>query len=103
VRKQLRETIQADTGDERWMDPFALALGIRDSEFAGWRDTFFTKSPALVLVEGEIDKRYLDLLRDPAHGEDSLRFEGDIFPYGGRDALKNQALLRFIRDNGMCQ
>jgi len=98
IRGQVRDTQIVDTAGDKWMEPFALSLGIRDEAFAPWHDAFFNTSKALLLVEGDIDKEYFDLLRDPQHRENALAFEGDIFPYGGRDALKNQALLKFIRD-----
>jgi energy-coupling factor transporter ATP-binding protein EcfA2 len=98
IRRQVRDTVVVDTSGERWMEPFALSLGVRDREFVPWRNALFSSTGALLLVEGEIDKRYFDLLRDPLHGDNALHFDGDIFPYGGKDALRNQALLKFIRD-----
>jgi putative ATP-dependent endonuclease of OLD family len=98
VRRQIRETVRVDTSGERWMEPYAVSLGIRDKEFMFWRDAFFTTSKALLLVEGEIDKEYFELLRNPIHGENALQFQGDISFYGGRDSIKNQAILRLIRD-----
>lgn len=35
---------------------------------------------------------------DEGHGENRLNFNGDIFDYGGKDTLRNQALLRFFKD-----
>jgi len=98
VRRQLRATERADTTGTRWMEPFALALGIADDEFRPWRELFFSKPAALLLVEGQTDKKYFELLRDPAHGANRLEFKGEIFSYDGKDTLKNQALLRFIKD-----
>jgi energy-coupling factor transporter ATP-binding protein EcfA2 len=98
VRRQLRATEQADTSGARWMEPFALALGIADDEFRPWRELFFSKPGGLLLVEGDTDKEYFTLLRDAAHGSNCLEFDGEVFPYGGKDTLKNQALLRFIKD-----
>lgn len=98
LRRQLRATERVDTTGNRWMEPFALALGIADDEFRPWRELFFSKPAALLLVEGDADKEYFELLRDPAHGANRLDFEGEVFAYCGRDTLKNQALLRFIKD-----
>lgn len=98
VRRQIRHTDRVDTSGDRWMEPFALSLGITDDAFRPWRELFFTPSDAILLVEGETDKEYFELLRDAAHGANQLAFEGEIFAYGGRDTLKNQALLRFIKD-----
>lgn len=98
IRRQLRQTELVDTSGDKWMEPFALALGICDEEFRPWRDLFLTSSSALLLVEGEIDKEYFTLFQDPAHGSNRLNFDGEIFAYGGKDTLKNQALLRFLLD-----
>jgi putative ATP-dependent endonuclease of the OLD family len=96
--RQLRETVRVDTTGERWMEPFGLALGIANQEFAPWHELFFSKSECILLVEGETDRGYLELLRDPTHGSNALTFKGEIFPYGGKDALKNTVLLRFIKN-----
>lgn len=98
IRRHLRATEYVDTSGDRWMEPFSLALGIADSESAPWRELFFKKPSALLLVEGDIDKEYFELLRGSVHGDERLDFDGDIFPYGGKDTLKNQALLRFIKE-----
>lgn len=98
VRGQVRETVQVDTATSSWMEPFALALGIRDEEFLPWKELFFKDVNALLLVEGDIDAGYFNLLRDERHGPKALSFSGEIFAYGGKDTLKNQTLLRFIRD-----
>jgi len=51
-----------------------------------------------LLVEGATDKEYFELLRDPGHGDRGLKFEGEIFPYGGKDTLQQKQLLKFIRE-----
>lgn len=78
------------------MQPFGLALGIDNKEFTPWKDLLFGRNGAILLVEGEIDKEYFELLRDPAHGNDVLKFDGEVFAYGGKDTLKNTILLKFI-------
>lgn len=98
VRRQPRQTERVDTSGDRWMEPFSLALGLSDEAFRPWRELLFSQPQQVLLVEGDIDKEYFELLRDELHGKDRLLLEGTIFPYGGRDALKNQALLRFIRE-----
>ena len=94
--KQLRETQRADTSEQEWMKPFALALGVDNSGFEPWKDLLFSQSECILLVEGDIDKEYFELLRNEAHGENQLRLSGDIFAYNGRDNLKNTTLLSFI-------
>jgi putative ATP-dependent endonuclease of OLD family len=96
VRRQQRETVRVDSSAERWMEPFGQALGVNNADFAPWKDVLFTSTNSILLVEGEIDVEYFKLLRDPAHCLNQLKFDGEIFPYGGRDNLKNTVLLRFI-------
>jgi len=95
-RRQHRETRAVDTSGEHWMEPFGLALGVDNTDFAPWKDVLFSQSECILLVEGDIDKEYFGLLRDAAHGTNQLRFSGEIFPYGGRGNLKNTLLLKFI-------
>lgn len=96
VRKRSRDTEVVNTAGENWMEPFCLALGISDAELAPWKEALFANKDGVLLVEGDIDKEYLELLRDDAHGDDRLKFTGTIFSYGGKDTLKQKQLLRFI-------
>jgi hypothetical protein len=98
VRGLLRETKRTVTTGDNWMEPFVLSLGIKEKEFKPWRDILFTGAKSILLVEGEMDKKYFELLRDKRHGENTLSFEGDISSYEGIGSLKQQTLLRFIRD-----
>jgi energy-coupling factor transporter ATP-binding protein EcfA2 len=95
---QLRETYAVDLTGENWMEPFGLALGISGEEFRPWRELFFSRADSILLVEGEIDKEYFNMLRDPKHGAGQLDFPGEIFAYCGKDTLKQCVLLKFIRD-----
>ncbi|MCH7645340.1 MAG: AAA family ATPase [Myxococcales bacterium] len=97
-RNKLLETRLCDTSGPKWMEPFGLALGVDNAEFEPWRDLFFGQSEGILLVEGDVDKLYFELLRSDIHGANKLQFSGDIFPYGGRDNLKNTPLLRFIKE-----
>lgn len=95
---QLRETLRADTSGEAWMTPFGQALGMSSDEFKPWQKLFGTESDCVLLVEGETDKAYLEILRDPAHGTSALSFHGDIISYDGTGTLKNTVLLKFIKN-----
>ncbi len=95
---QLRETLRIDSGGDNWMSPFGQALGMDSDEFKPWRKLFGSSSDAIFLVEGETDKKYFDMLRDPAHGANALTFEGEIIAYDGAGTLKNTVLLRFIKN-----
>ena len=92
-----RETKIADTAGERWMEPFALALGIDNEHFKPWKDALFSGADSILLVEGETDQAYLELLRDESHGDQRMRFGGFIYAYNGRDQIKNRALIGLLK------
>ena len=95
---KMRETVLVDTAGEKWMEPFGLALGIDNEQFVPWKEAFFSKHDRLLLVEGETDKEYFELLRDKKHGNKALEFEGEIVSYGGKDSIKPRFLLNFIKN-----
>jgi putative ATP-dependent endonuclease of the OLD family len=78
------------------MEPFAQALGMSSEEFKPWRALFGSNSKNVLLVEGDTDKEYFELLRSKLHGEKALVFDGDILAYGGKGSLVNQAVVKFI-------
>lgn len=94
--KKLRTEI-VDTTGENWYEPFALTLGINGSDFGPLKDFIFSSSDSIILVEGDTDKKYLEILKDSKHGNKKLKFDGEIFSYGGADNLKNNVILRFIK------
>lgn len=95
---QLRDTERVDTTGDNWMAPFGNALGLDAEEFRPWKDLILGGSESILLVEGETDKEYLELLRNAAHGANRLAFSGDIVPYEGTGALSNSVLLRFVKN-----
>ncbi len=96
-RQKIRDTRLIDTSGEKWMEPFGLALGIDNQEFLPWRAALFSEHAKLLLVEGDTDKEYLELLRSPDHGARALKFDGDIVAYGGKEAIKQRFLLSFVK------
>ncbi|MBW4039689.1 MAG: ATP-binding protein [Acidobacteria bacterium] len=96
VKKGVRETGLIDTSGDKWVEPFSLALGLSEAELGPWKDALFSGRDSVLLVEGEIDKSYLELLRSEVHGTSRFVFDGIIFPYGGKDTLRHKDLLRFI-------
>jgi len=94
--RQLRETERVDTSDENWMAPFGQALGLDAEEFKPWKAMLLAGSDAILLVEGQTDKEYFEMLRDDAHGNNRLLVPGEIVSYEGTGALCNTVLLRFI-------
>lgn len=96
-KNQLRKTELIDTSGDKWMEPFAQALGLQDESFTPWREAFFSSSDSILLVEGSIDKEYFDLLCDDEHGANKLEFNGDIVPYSGYGALTSQTMLYVVK------
>jgi putative ATP-dependent endonuclease of OLD family len=96
--RQLRETQRVDTSGDNWMAPFGQALGLDAAEFAPWKEMMFSQSDAILLVEGDTDRAYWELLRDRAHGENQLVADCEIVAYGGTGSISNTVLLKFIQD-----
>jgi predicted ATP-dependent endonuclease of OLD family len=96
--KQLLETQRVDTTGENWMEPFSLALGLESDEFKPWKGLLLASSDAILLVEGDGDREYFEMLRRDEHGPNQLRFEGEIVSYDGTGSLANTVLLRFVKN-----
>ena len=93
---RLLDTTLVDTAGGNWMEPFGLALGIDNEAFANWRHVLFKKANQIILVEGETDVEYLKMLREENHGTEALRFDGEVFPYGGVGFFSNTILIKFV-------
>ena len=87
-----------NTDGDKWYEPFALSLGITGEDFGPLKSTIFSGTNDIILVEGTSDKEYFELLKKDYHGENKLKFNGEIFPYGGAGNIKNNILLRFIKE-----
>ena len=96
--RQLRETERVDTTGDNWMAPFGQALGLESEEFRPWKAMLLSDAQSILLVEGEIDKEYMELLRDPGHGANRLDISADIVSYDGTGSLHNTILLRFVKN-----
>lgn len=96
--RQLRETERVETTADNWMAPFGQALGLDTDEFKPWKALIMSGSDAILLVEGETDKEYFEMLRDEVHGGNRLNVPGEIVSYGGTGSLQNTVLLRFIKN-----
>jgi putative ATP-dependent endonuclease of OLD family len=96
--RQHRETECVDTSCENWMAPFGQALGLDAEEFKPWKKMLLAGSDAILLVEGDTDKQYFEMLLDPSHGSNRLLFNGEIVSYEGTGSLSNTVLLRFVKN-----
>jgi putative ATP-dependent endonuclease of the OLD family len=97
VRGQPSGTEKADTSGDKWMEPFALSLGIDNHEFDPWKHLIFNSENRILLVEGETDVKYWKLLRDEKHGSNRLQYDGEIVSYEGCGSLTNTVLLKFVQ------
>lgn len=86
-----------DTQTDKWYEPFAVALGINPSDFGPMKNIIFSDHSKILLVEGSIDKEYLEFFQDASHGESALSTDIEIYPYEGADNVKNNILMNFIR------
>lgn len=86
-----------DTHLEKWYEPFAVALGVNPADFGPMKRIFFSERSKILLVEGDIDKEYLEFFKDENHGANALASDIEIYPYNGADNVKNNILMNFIR------
>jgi hypothetical protein len=96
VYRRLKETQVVATSGDRWMAPFAEHLGVIDPDFDPWLSLFASGQSKVLMVEGAMDKEYFDHLREVQGDEFGLPPDVEIVPYGGKDALKNTVLVKFM-------
>jgi len=97
-RNKTRESIIEEIEGENWREPFELALGMIGPEFESLKEAFFSKENNIILLEGDIDVEYFNLLRDKKHGQNRFNFSGELYAYGGYGFLNNPVLLKFIKE-----
>jgi putative ATP-dependent endonuclease of the OLD family len=90
------EVIEVD--EANWMEPFGSILGLNNDEFSAWKDVLFSGKSSVLLVEGDLDKSYIEHVSGLGFSDLTLPKGVDIVPYEGKDALKNSILLKFITD-----
>jgi len=99
-RKQVygktKQTEVIDVKEDNWMEPFGNMLGLNNAEFLAWKEVLFSGKQCVLLVEGDIDRSYFEHVGTLNIPELTLPAGIDIVPYGGKDALRNSILLKFI-------
>lgn len=99
-RKQVygktKQTEVVDVKEDNWMEPFGNMLGLNNSEFLAWKEVLFSGKHCVLLVEGDIDRAYFEHVATLNIPELTMPAGIDIVPYGGKDALRNSILLKFI-------
>jgi putative ATP-dependent endonuclease of OLD family len=99
-RGKAYETRTVDTSDNGWMAPFAEHLGVEPSEFSSWRPLFSSYKSKVLLVEGDTDKQYFELLQQGQFDSVAcLAKDISVVGYGGKDTLKNTLLVQFVLSN----
>jgi energy-coupling factor transporter ATP-binding protein EcfA2 len=95
-RGKLKATERVPLQENTWMEPFSEILGLDNSEFTAWKEILSTGKSNVLLVEGELDRKYLEHIHSLNHHSLQLPDGLDIVVYEGKDALKNTILLKFI-------
>jgi putative ATP-dependent endonuclease of the OLD family len=92
----LKATERVRTDGDQWMAPFGEHLGVVDPEFESWRVLFSTRQSKVLMVEGDVDKEYFEYLRELLGDKFGLPADVEVVPYGGKDALRNTVLVKFM-------
>lgn len=95
-RGKLKETVVVDVDANNWMQPFSDILGLNNAEFEPWKQALSANKGTIVLVEGDIDKQYIEHIKSLGLDGFDLPNEIEIISYDGKDALKNTVLLKFM-------
>lgn len=96
VRGKLKQSEVIEVKEQTWMEPFSEILGLDNTEFNAWKEVLLSAKSCVLLVEGEIDKKYYEHINCLKLAGFELPENLDIVPYEGKDALKNTILLKFI-------
>ena len=95
-RNKLKETEVVEVSSEKWMEPFGNILGLNDESVEPWAEAVKARKDHAILVEGQIDKEYLEHIASLGISGFSIPDHVEIIPYGGKDALKNSIMLKFV-------
>ena len=95
-RNKLKETEVIEVSSNKWMEPFGNILGLNDESVELWADVVKAKKDHAVLVEGKIDKEYIEHISSLNIAGYCIPDHVEIIPYGGKDALKNAIMLKFV-------
>lgn len=95
-RKRLKETVVVDVSCDKWMEPFGEILGLNHESVEPWGDVVKASRDNAILVEGSIDKEYLEYISSLGIKGFSIPEGVEVIAYGGKDALKNSIMLKFV-------
>ncbi|WP_444890898.1 ATP-dependent nuclease [Microbulbifer sp. DLAB2-AA] len=95
-RQRLKETVVVDVSCDKWMEPFGEILGLNHESVEPWGDVVKASRDNAILVEGPIDKEYLEYISSLGIKGFSIPEGVEVIAYGGKDALKNSIMLKFV-------
>lgn len=95
-RNRLKETVVVDVSCDKWMEPFGEILGLNHESVEPWGDVVKASRDNAVLVEGPIDKEYLEYISSLGIKGFTIPEGVEVIAYGGKDALKNSIMLKFV-------
>lgn len=94
-RGQLKETKIIPVSAEKWMEPFSEILGLNHDSIEPWREVVGASKNNAILVEGKVDKEYLETISSRNINGLKIPENVEIVSYDGKDALKNVIMLQF--------
>lgn len=97
-RSILRQTEVVPVDSSSWMSPFSQILGLDNESFQPWQKVIGAGRDNAVLVEGVIDKEYLEHISSLGIPGFIMPSGVEILPYDGKDSLKNSIMLKFVID-----
>jgi len=87
---KVKETSVVEIQDESWMEPFSEILGLDNAEFGSWKKVLTSEKNCVMLVEGDLDKKYFEHIHSLNIHNLQLPSGIEIVPYEGKDSLKIQ-------------
>ena len=98
VRGQAMDSVVKIVTSDSWQAPYALSLGINDELLGDYKSLLFAQTDCLLLVEGDLDVKYFNDLKNEKHGDSRLERRIEVFPYGGNGFLANPILIKFLKN-----
>ena len=97
TRGNFRASRLVEINRDNWMAPFAQVLGLTNDVFEQWGPLVFNQGGCMLLVEGELDKKYFEFFKDGKHGAFALEPTCQIVPYGGTGFFTHPQILQFVK------
>lgn len=97
TRGKFRASRLVEISEDNWMAPFAQVLGLTNDVFEQWGPLVFNQGGCMLLVEGELDKKYFEFFKDKKHGTSALESSCQIVPYGGTGFFAHLQILQFVK------